>query len=64
MRWFNRSSKPYKARVRAAFFDEKGLAERDSFRWDIQEFSPGGQAIEWTSHTPDAVRYLIEVRGN
>ncbi len=63
VRWLNTADKPYKAQIRRAFYDEKGMLERRSFMWDLHTFDAGENVIEWTSYTPEAVRYLIEVRG-
>lgn len=59
--WLNVSGKPYKARIRRAFFDENGLPEQGSFRWDRGTFPPGEQPSQWTSYSKDAVRYRIDV---
>ena len=60
--WLNVSEKPYKAQVRVAFQDIEGALERGAYDWDIQQFHPGEQTVEWTSYTPDAVRYRIELK--
>lgn len=60
--WLNVTRKPYRARIRVAFFGENRLGERGAFRWDVHRFPPGKQALEWTSYSKDAVRYRIEVR--
>ena len=60
--WLNSRAEDYKAQVRAAFFDEQGLGERHMFVWHLHTFHPGEQLVSWASDTPDAVRYVIEVR--
>jgi len=61
--WRNESDKPYEARIRVSFFDKEGRKENGSEPWDRQVFQPRGvQIIEWTANTPDAVRYMIEVK--
>jgi len=62
VRWLNRSKRPYKAEMRAAFFDAQGFPERAAYTWDLQPFPPGESTTEWTSYTRDAVRYRIEIR--
>jgi len=60
--WRNTSDKPCKVRIRKTFFDEDGLAEKDAYQWDIHEVPVGEEFIEWFSRTPQAARYVIEVR--
>jgi len=61
--WRNESDKPYEARIRVSFFDKEGRKENGIEPWDRQVFQPRGvQIIEWTANTPDAVRYMIEVK--
>jgi len=62
VQWLNVTDMPYKAQLRVTFSDIELRRERDSYLWDLQTFRPGEQAIEWTSNTPDAVRYRVEVR--
>ena len=61
--WVNRTQKPYLAAIRVAFQDEKGLRERGPYRWDLHPFPLGESELTWISHTGQAVRYRIEVKG-
>ena len=63
--WRNTSASPFQAQVRALFFDHEGNREQNEERWDPHTFPPGsGHIIECSSETPDAVRYLIEVKSS
>ncbi|MBS3762810.1 MAG: hypothetical protein KGZ25_05845, partial [Planctomycetes bacterium] len=60
--WFNKATKPFKGRVQVAFYDKEKKKEAGAYRWDRHRFSPGHSTVEWVSRTPEAVRYLIQVR--
>ena len=62
IRWFNRSQKPLEGRIRMMFFDDRGLDEVGSYRWDSHTFPPGQSTAEWRSYTKKAHSYLLEVR--
>jgi len=61
--WELEGDEPYVAQVRVSFYDEQDLLEVGSYEWNGHTFMRGRQYLEWTSATPDAVRYIIEVRG-
>jgi hypothetical protein len=62
VRWRNFTDELYVAQMRVAFFDAEQRRERGSYIWDAQPFQPGEGMFERTSYTPDAARYLMEVR--
>jgi hypothetical protein len=57
----NTSDVLYPARVRAEFVDAQGMLEKGAFDVDLRQFLPGTTSMEWTSSTPDAVRYTVEL---
>ena len=59
----NVAEKDYVARIRVTFFDSRGRPEQAVTGWDKQAFrAHRDTTLEWTSATPEAQRYLIEVR--
>lgn len=60
-RFQNDSGKAYKARLRVAFADAEGRWEKGSYSSHPQVFPSGLTAIEWTSSTPAAATYTVEV---
>ena len=59
--WLNVTDEPYLARIRVGFYDERGLCDTGSFRWDLVEFPPGPQPTVFTPYSKQAVRYRIEL---
>ncbi len=56
--WLNSSRKTYKAELKVSFFDAEGLAEKGSYRWDLERFPPGEATDEWESSTAEAVHAI------
>ncbi len=59
----NHAEDLYEADLRVAFADQDGIQEEDAHRTIRQEFPPGDTRLEWTSATPEAASYRVEVRG-
>jgi len=61
--WLNTSRRTYTANVRITFYNAEGKPEHPPARWDIQRFPAKSKApVEWTSATPAARTYLIELK--
>jgi hypothetical protein len=58
----NTSDKDYVANIRVRFIKAAGLMERRAYDTDMHRMPPGLYAAEWTSYTPDAVSYVVELR--
>jgi hypothetical protein len=58
----NTSDKDYVANIRVRFTKADGLMERRAYDTDMHQIPPGLYAAEWTSYTPDAASYVVEVR--
>lgn len=60
--WDNTADEPYPVRVRAVFLKDDGSREEGA-AWAELRFQPGGgNVMEFTSSTPEAARYRIEVQ--
>jgi len=57
----NISDALYAARVRVEFVDAQGMLEKGAFDVDLRKFPPGTTTMDWTSSTPDAATYSVEV---
>jgi hypothetical protein len=57
----NVAGRPYTAMVRVMFADRYGRLEKRAYATQEHCFSSGSDPIEWTSDTPDAETYVIEV---
>lgn len=57
----NRSDDPYVAKLRVKFADAHGMLEKQSYETSVYRFPPGNTPLEWTSSTPDAESYVVEV---
>ena len=58
----NASEGVFEANVRVKFAGADGLLERNSLDTVAQDFPAGDTALEWTSATPEARSYVVEVR--
>jgi len=61
VRFANTSSRPLKARLRVKFRMRDGLWEKGSYDMRETEIPAGESAFEWSSYTPEAASYEIEV---
>ncbi|MFW6119116.1 MAG: hypothetical protein ACOC7S_02130 [Planctomycetota bacterium] len=61
----NIADDPFEAAMRVTFFTEDGTPEKEVTRTDRQQFPGFGQIVglEWTSDTPEAARYVVEIDG-
>jgi len=61
----NISEDPFEAAMRVTFVTEDGTPEREARRVDRQQFPGFRQVVglEWTSDTPEAARYVVEIDG-
>ena len=59
----NTSEEDFDARVRVKFADAAGRLEKWAYDTDERSFGPGRTQIEWTSSTPAARSYVVEMWG-
>ncbi len=58
----NFSAEVYVADLQVRFSDAHGVLDRWSQQTQERRFPPGRTALEWTSYTPEAAGYVVEVR--
>ena len=58
----NASEDVFKAKVKVKFASADGLLERNSFDTVTESLAAGETTFEWTSATPDAQSYVVELR--